>query len=375
MRTTSNRTDSKAVYYGGFDPGSGKATLYLESADGVDLAENSATIPSIIADGNIKTVLGRGDIDAKLADVLRKNEYAITLSNGSTHFLYDLAAKEGTNATDALGVSGRYWSDHSRVLLMCLASILIPEREFELRLVTALPVSLYDKENRKKVKQALEGYYRFTFGAAGREQDREMVVKVGYVGMEGQGILVNAGEQAGLQAILDIGFRTTDIVVADGQSLVTRRCKGNHEIGVGLIVDDVRQYIKAHGRNPSNSLLEEIMYAYAHGKSFPKSLKGEKGEDLEPGVRDVIEKSIKRVGKSLELFISATLNTEGMNVGSDYDCLFLAGGGAYYFEDTVKTLVPRVDVVTDAEYANVYGYTDLATSLENARPDIWEGQD
>jgi len=375
MKNTNSRTDNKAVYYGGFDPGSGKATLYLESADGVDLAENSATIPSIVADGNIKTVLGRGDFDANLADVLRKNEYSITLSNGNTHFLYDLAVKEGTNATDALGVPSRYWSDHSRVLLMCLASILIPEREFELRLVTALPVSLYDKENRKKVKQALEGYYRFSFGAAGCEQDREMVVKTGYVGMEGQGILVNAGEQSGMQAILDIGYRTTDIVVADGQSLITRLCKGNHEIGVGLLVDDVRQYIKDHGRNPSSGLLEEIMYAYAHGKSFPSSLKGEKGEVLEPGVRDVIAKSIKRVGKSLEKFISATLNTEGMNVGSDYDTLFLAGGGAYYFEDMVKALMPRVEVVTDAEYANVYGYADLATSLEDARPGIWENND
>jgi len=31
--------------------------------------------------------------------------------------------------------------------------------------------------------------------------------------------------------------------------------------------------------------------------------------------------------------------------------------------------------VTDAEYANVYGYADLATSLEDARPDIWGNQD
>jgi hypothetical protein len=367
-------TDYPTIYYGGFDPGSGKATLALADGEGIELPKSNATIASVIADGTIGPLLGRGDIDSKLADVLRKNEYTVTLSNGSTFFLADLV-REGKNATDALGHQGRYWGDHSRLLLMCLAALLTPEQDIELRLVTALPVSLYSKENRRKVKQALEGFHRYSFGTKGREQTRDLVVKVGYVGMEGQGILVHAGAETGDQVVLDIGHRTTDIVVADGQVLTTKACKGNHEIGVGLIYDDVRQFIKSHGRNPNNALLEEVMYAYAHGKSFPKSLKGDRGEELEPGVREVIERSIKRVGKSLQTFLSATLNSEGMNAGADYDTLFLAGGGAYYFEEIIKALIPRVELVSDAELANAAGYLDLACSLESARPTIWENND
>src|SRR5690242_21188225 len=143
------------VYYGGFDPGSGRAGLCLVAADGVEITPHLLTIDSLIATGTAETLLGRGDISASLADVLRDGETLIRWQ-GTDYYLRDLLP-EGTNPTDALGDPGRYWGDHARVLLLALACLLVPERSFALRLVTALPVTLYNRENRARMKEALSG--------------------------------------------------------------------------------------------------------------------------------------------------------------------------------------------------------------------------
>src|SRR5258708_6083746 len=106
-----------------------------------------------------------------------------------------------TLPTTAHGASDRYWSRHSLLLLLTLAATLIPERQFELRVVTALPVTLYrTKENRSQVKKALEGWYPFRFNG----RDREIVIKVGAVVMEGMGALIQYGEEAGKPTVIDI---------------------------------------------------------------------------------------------------------------------------------------------------------------------------
>ncbi len=104
------------TYYGGFDPGTGRAGLTLVSADGVSLENDTMSIDSIIATGNAEKLLKRGDIHATLADVLREDECIITL-NTVDYFLCDLV-KEGKNPTNAVADPARYWGDHARVLLI-----------------------------------------------------------------------------------------------------------------------------------------------------------------------------------------------------------------------------------------------------------------
>jgi hypothetical protein len=230
------------TYYGGFDPGSGRAGLYLEDEDGVQLEENLLSIDSVIAQGNAQKLLKRGDINATFADVLREGECLISW-NDTDYFLLDLL-KEGKNATEALGDPNRYWGDHARVLLLALAAMLIPERTFVLRLVTALPITLYNRENRQRMKENLTNYYRFEYNG----RVREAYIIVGYVAMEGQGLLIHCGEQDGEQAVLDIGERTVDAIAADGQKLLTTLCDGNEELGIGQITDALRSLAQRYGR-------------------------------------------------------------------------------------------------------------------------------
>jgi hypothetical protein len=354
------------IYYGGFDPGSGQASLKLHSDGGAEPLQEVFTLSSFVADGDAGKLLDKGGIDATLTDVLAKGEYVLSFQ-GNTYFLGSLIT-EGRNQTDAKGDSERYWSQHSQLLLLALTAHMIPDRSCELRIVTALPVALYNKDNRRRMKEALEGYYRYEF----QGKPRELTVKVGYVAMEGQGVLISRGESKGKQGIIDIGERTTDLVAADGQRLITSLCAGD-EIGIGQVVDAIQSYLqKRYGRILTTQEAHEQLKAYAHGKSLP-SIRVQ-GRPVDPAeIERVITGAIDSLGRTLKNLINATWNEEGGRVASSFDNLLLAGGGAYYLEEIIhETLqgIQRLEV--SPELANAEGYADLAVSLEDQKADIWE---
>jgi len=351
-----------AIYYVGYDPGSGDATISIVPEDNVhQLAVQ--TIPSVIAEGDTSHLLKRGSADATLREVLRDGEYTIHL-NGVDYYLGELI-REGRKGRigSAIGDPNRYWSDHSRILLLTLASTLIPEREFELRVVTALPVTLYENTNRKQVKAALENMYQFTYNG----MPRKAVVKVGNVCVEGQGVLDRCGSSEGEQVVFDIGERTFDMVVADGQRIIVSHCKGK-EIGVGQLVDDLVAFGKSHNANVGRKA-HEILRAYAHRETLP-SVTGITGTEL----YQEISKSIKKASRTLESFISSNLAADGETIASNFDRIYLAGGGAYYFGDAIKKFIgaDKVEIVEDAELANALGYTNQAMGLQRKKYDIWE---
>ena len=375
MTSTSMRygtaKSSPAVYYAGYDPGSRIATLYLCSEDNLYEMSLMLSVPSIVGDGIVADLINTRtttDPNSLLASLLKKHEYVIEY-HGQEYYVGELAEKEGRNATTALGASDRYWSLHSLLLLLTLAAALIPERQFELRVVTALPVTLYKtRENRSLVKKALEGWYPFRFNGL----DREVVIKVGAVVLEGMGALIQCGEETGRQAVIDIGERTIDLVAADGQTPLGSLCAGDI-LGVGQIADELIREVKQqyNGRILSSIEAHEQLYAYANSKPLPRLAANQKPIPAEE-IRNIIDRAIARVGRAINLFISRTWNQEGGTVASNFSPVLLIGGGAYYFEQTIRTLIPLVDQPVDPEDANSRGYLDLALSLEDVKATIWE---
>ena len=358
-------TNTSTVYYAGFDPGSGRASLYLVPADDIEMDPDLGTVDSLIASGNVAKLLNRGDINATIADVIRRDEILVQW-NGNAYYL-DALIKEGRNVTDALGDPDRYWSDHARILLMALAGDLIPEQSFELRLVTALPVTLYNRENRQMMKDALSGRYPFDYNG----RAREMVVNVGYVAMEGQGILIHHGEQDGEQAVLDIGERTTDSVVANGQKLITSLCDGNEELGVGQLTDAVRNLALRHGRTLPTTRAHDILYAWSHGQELPVIRSGDSvipAQDIEVE----ITRAARNLAQEIRQWVGGLWNVENEKTGERFDRIFVAGGGAHYVADLLKEMLPRVIVPSDPEDGNVRGYADLALTLEDRITGVWE---
>ncbi|MBA2395083.1 MAG: ParM/StbA family protein [Ktedonobacteraceae bacterium] len=353
------------TYYGGFDPGTGRAGLTLVSADGVSLENDTMTIDSIVATGSAEKLLKRGDIHATVAEVLREDECLITF-NSTDYFLCDLV-KEGKNPTNAVADPARYWGDHARVLLLALACTLIPERTFVLRLVTALPVTLYDRDNRKRMKEALSDYYRFEYNG----RIREVYVSVGYVAMEGQGALIHCGAQDGEQALLDIGERTVDVIAADGQKLMISLCGGNEELGIGQITDAVKTLAQRYGRQLPAPHIHDILWAWARNETLPV-VRTSQGTIPENEIASTIEKARITLAKGMVSFASSLWNVEGEAVGERFDQIYIAGGGAHYVGDLLKKMFPRVEIPVDPEDANIRGYLDLACSLEDKVPGIWE---
>jgi plasmid segregation protein ParM len=369
MRFSTARSAS-AVYYAGYDPGSRIATLYLAPEDHLDELPLALSVPSIVGDGLVTDLVNTRtttDPNAPLASLLKKHEYIIEYE-GQEYYVGELAEKEGKNATTAHGASDRYWSRHSLLLLLTLAAALIPERQFELRVVTALPVTLYrTKENRSLVKNALEGWYPFRFNG----RDREIVVKVGAVMMEGIGALIQYGEETGKQAVIDIGERTIDLVAADGQTPLASLCDGDI-LGVGQIADElIREIKQRHKRILSSIEAHEQLYAYANGKPLPRLAANQQLIPVDE-ISGIIDKAIARVGRAINLYIAQKWNQEGGAVASNFSPVLLIGGGAYYFEQTIRTLIPLVNLPEDPEDTNPKGYLDLALSLEDVKATIWE---
>ncbi len=369
MRFSTARSVS-AVYYAGYDPGSRIATLYLCAQDHLDELPLALSVPSIVGDGSVADLVNMRtttDPSAPLSSLLKKHEYVLECE-GQEYYVGKLAEQEGNNPTTAHGVSNRYWSRHCLLLLLTLAADLIPERQFELRIVTALPVTLYRaKENRTLVKKALEGWYPFRFNG----RDREAVVKVGAVVMEGIGALIHHGEEVGRQAVIDIGERTIDLVAADGQTPLSNMCDGDI-LGVGQIADELIREIKQRYRRILSSIeAHEQLYAYANSKPLPRLSANQQPIPADE-IRSIIDRAITRVGRAINLYIAQKWNQEGGTVASNFSPVLLIGGGAHYFEQTIRTLIPLVELPEEPEDANSNGYLALSLSLEDVKATVWE---
>lgn len=358
-----------AVYYAGFDPGSGEATLFVSPADGIEPGKHLLSIPSFIGDGNAAGLLNsRSHIDSQtLAQVLHEDEYVIQYNN-QDYYVGQLAIADGKNATNSLGNSGRYTGLHSQMLLLALVAALIPETDVELRLVTALPVKLYEKENRQAVKRALSGYYRYTANGV----ERDLVVKVGAVVMEGQGILVHVSDEGdNQQAVIDIGERTADLVAINRAGNPLESFCGGSTLGVGQVVDELRETIRASfGRLIPTDMAHRVLRAYAHNEPLP-SIKVNTVPLPAEYVWKIVDQAVERVGRLINDFIGSTWNVEGATIGSNFDAIYIADGGAYYFTRIIQRQLPAAAMTDCPEYANVQGYHDLALGLSSIKASIW----
>ena len=171
--------------------------------------------------------------------------------------------------------------------------------------------------------------------------------------------------------MIDIGERTIDLVAADGQTPIGNLCAGDI-LGVGQLADELIHEVKQRYKRILSSVeAHEQLYAYANGKPLPRLSANQ--QPIPAGeIHNIIDKSIARVGRAINLFISQKWNQEGGNVASHFSPVLLIGGGAHYFEQTVRTLIPLVDRPDDPEDVNPRGYLDLALSLEDVKATVWE---
>jgi Actin like proteins N terminal domain len=190
------------------------------------------TIPAEIGAGQLRDlqrVRGGAVTKARLVS----GEYVLEVDDAS-YFVGRLALEQSAEASSARGDVGRYWTGHTLRLLMVLAGTLIKQPSFTLRVVTGLPIAVWDMASTvPRVQQSLCGTHRFLLNGRARVMSVEAVLVL----MEGAGALAIQGIAEDVpQAVVDTGGRTTNLFWAQGQRPVLPRCAGFPR-GVGDVGD------------------------------------------------------------------------------------------------------------------------------------------
>jgi hypothetical protein len=336
----------------GLDPGNSEATGVIATPGKPRLL----TIPSEIGAGSLSQ-LTRLFVGVGQARRLASDEHVLEL-DGSSWFVGTLALEQSASASSARGDITRYWSGHSLRLLMVLAGTLISASSFTLRLVTGLPVSVWDaKATVPQVQRSLCGRHAFRLNG----QEREMMVEGALVMMEGAGALAAHGlAEVVPQAVIDIGGRTTELFWAQGQRPVLPRCSGFAR-GVGDVADAVAAaFLERYGRALSALELRESLRAVAHGKPHPSLFVDGRPAQID----ELIGQAVRDVGADIRSNISrAWRSSEQGKVAAEAARVLLVGGGAYYFAPIVRALIPHLEVPRLAEHANAQGYLAIGSQL------------
>lgn len=347
-------------YTFGFDFGNAETCAVVIGPDSI---RRPLVLPSATAAGSLSHLaLTRSATDNAFlrdADALDHGEHVLRLGSSEV-FVGKLAVEQARSASTGLGDISRYWSDRALHLLLTSSGLLIDSPDYELHIVTGLPIETFTKENRQRVKDALEGEHRFTLNG----RNRRATVTVSRVVMEGAGALISFGEnQDVLQGVVDIGGRTTDLYAAQGQKAIVELCKGK-PLGVEGVSDilntrfqsEYKRTLKpGETRNTLRSYLgvEDAKIIQANGIRVAQ-------DDLHQWTHDAIE----QVASDILGFVSTVWrSSEHGSVASDIAPVILVGGGAYYFGSYLKRRIPHAHIPQRPEIANAEGYAKLAHGI------------
>ncbi len=145
-----------------------------------------------------------------------------------SYVLGDFALAQYKDAWNGRGDILRYASKYHTMGLLSSAASMIPDRDFGLYVVTGLPATTFIKKPdlRGKIKEALDGTHVFTTDMG--KTWRTVAVEVVNVIMEGAGALLyygsNSSNKDEMHAVIDVGGRTTDLYVAQGQLISSSLC-------------------------------------------------------------------------------------------------------------------------------------------------------
>lgn len=352
------------TYAAGFDYGNADSCLVMYHKS----RKLSRSIPSATAQGRLSELHGLG-IN------LGKNDYVFADVSGNAGELYvgELALTQSNLSSTGRGDTSRYARSNARFLLLTLAASLVDEREFGLTVVAGIPVETYKNDThgefRTQVKNVLQGDHTFLFN--GRECTIHVTVE--RIIMEGAGaLMINGIKKPGIQGVIDIGGKTTDLFAANIQTPLRQFCKGK-PLGVELAADNLSDTFQIlYGRPLKSSERRDILHAYAsQGERVYPALyyHGTEIHDL----RGLTREAMHTMGSQITSFISAAWNEFEVagEVAGSFAQVLLVGGGAYYFEEQIRSIIPNVKVVMPhPEEANAAGYAAMAERQMQQRLNI-----
>lgn len=319
--------------------------------DGRNILQRS--MPTAVALGDAR-VLQSLDVS------LDSNDYVFQMEGDSNaYFVGDLALSQGKDPVSDRGNIRRYQSINSLRCLLVNAASLIRKKAFGLHVVTGLPMETYKDVStmRAEIMRSLSGTHRFSLNG------ESYVVEVSCVRVlpEGSGSSITSGARdESMQAVIDIGGRTTDLYVSKGLQPQTAYCVGV-PLGVESAGDLLAQMIKAkYGRVLRPGEIRLILRALCGAGKMPTI--SYNGADID--VYPLANRAIEEIGGQILSWVAARWNSnERGDVGSEFKTISCIGGGAYYFGAILRTRIPHLALVDAPELINAAGYAAFAHGL------------
>ena len=350
-------------YPSGFDGGNTDSCFGTIDQTG---RECVVTIPSAIVEASAETLeLLRSGVHGSNANSDPYKQDIQIGYLGINYYVGYLALRQSKRSSTQKGDETRYHSLQQLIRLLATSGLAIADQQYEVQLVTTVPVGYFTRELRRRVKDTLEGTFDFTLNG----DKRQATIIVRKVMVEGPPALVlYGGQSAGKRRlIIDGGGHTTDLTLLDGNDPIADRCKGI-DLGVENIGDYVAETIREkHKRKLSLQERSDILRAYA----TRNSLEPVPVPPLFCGTYEVSSAEIYGiVAAGCQKVANATL-TEARSlwgvvndvVAGDVQYQYHIGGSALFYNDLLRAKMPQLNPVTNASAANARGSARIAKAL------------
>jgi plasmid segregation protein ParM len=327
------------------------------------VSENGRSLifPSLVGEGferQLQDVFGTGRKEGK------SKEYDVIV-DGKRYFVGKLALAESWNATRAFDES-RLSHFSTPVLYGTAAALLMGNTFYPTHLAAGLPFELF-KTQRKDLQDLLAGM-RLNIEVAGLVRPRQVSFdKVSVVPqaagafysaiLDDDGTPTSAGQkllqEGGMAAIVDTGYKTTDFMLVDLESLeVVESLCGT----INMAMNDVFVAAQRELQQMSGDVIDllEVEQAVTRGKFWFKGREYPVNTVFADCVEDLAETIADRlrvVWKERQKYIRV---------------LFLAGGGGSALAPAFGRRQMPVHVLPNGQFANARGFLSLAARKEAA---------
>lgn len=223
-----------------------------------------------------------------------------------------------------------------------------------INLVTGLPFSTYFRagtsqpnvEFIEKKKASLAVPVLPKSGKASVAIGKQMVAAQGVAAwidcvVDDDGNWRNGNPPGGMEAVIDIGGRTTDIVSIMPGIKIDHECSGTGIVGVSDVVDKLSELLHTE-LGVSSVRLSTLNNALRSGQI---KLRGE-----QVSIQKLIAKAVAAVADKVARQVKGCIGD-----GAELDRIYLVGGGATLLAPHLLPLMPHLVVAEDPEFANARG--------------------
>lgn len=332
----------------GVDAGNSTTVAYWEQGKGQG---TTLIIPSDIAAGSLLAFEQTHQRSPK-----SENDEHIMEHEGASVYLGKLATQQSAWSSAALGDNTRYWTGHTKRLILAALAALGLTGDDPIYLATGMPFTLWkEKENQKRVIASLKGKHHIVYNGNERSFQIDRVLVLPEAGAALAAIPSRNGTSPESErAILDIGGRTIDGYYARAGQPVIARCFSD-TIGLQDVKDLLQQRMSERARPLAAHELDSIIYAASvNHTTMPVVYHAGQMIDYASELQAAVSETAARIVARASQAWGNGLHTGALaGAAAQIDMI---GGGAHLFAGALKEHMPHAVVQPDPHTANVHGF-------------------